>query len=96
MLIVARFRARARQAGVKEITISGKYVRFAPVELPDSRVVRLGRVYPTSVVKAPTRTILVPRPQTAVIGGRPIDGIALLEWARHVIDDIIDPPPISS
>lgn len=96
LLIVARFRARARQAGVKEITISGKFVRFAPVDLPDSRVVRLGRVYPKSIVKAPTSTILVPRPQTAVIGGRPIDGIALLEWARHVIDDIIDPPATAS
>lgn len=92
LLIVGRFRARARQAGVKEITIAGKNVRFAPVDLPDSRVVRLNRVYPRSIVKAPVSTILVPRPQTAVIGGKPIDGIALLEWARHVIDDIIDPP----
>ncbi|PUA83063.1 transcription-repair coupling factor [Nocardioides currus] len=96
LLIVGRFRARARQAGVKEITIAGKHVRFAPVDLPDSRVVRLNRVYPKSIVKAPTSTILVPRPQTAVIGGRPIDGIALLEWARHVIEDIIDPPTTTS
>ncbi|CAA9400190.1 MAG: Transcription-repair coupling factor [uncultured Nocardioides sp.] len=96
LLIVARFRARARQAGVSEITIAGKFVRFAPVDLPDSRVVRLNRVYPKSIVKAPVSTILVPRPQTAVIGGRPIDGIALLEWARHVIEDIIDPPATSS
>jgi transcription-repair coupling factor (superfamily II helicase) len=40
-------------------------------------------------------TILVPRPQTAVVGGRPITGIALLEWARGVIDTIIDPPEAS-
>ncbi|QIK77176.1 transcription-repair coupling factor [Nocardioides piscis] len=96
LLIVARFRARARQAGIGEITIAGKHVRFAPVDLPDSRVVRLNRVYPRSIVKAPVSTILVPRPQTAVIGGKPIDGIALLEWARHVIDDIIDPPATTS
>jgi transcription-repair coupling factor (superfamily II helicase) len=93
LLLVANFRARARQAGIGEITIAGKHVRFAPVELPDSRVVRLGRIYPGSLVKAPVRTILVPRPQTAVIGGKPITGIALLEWARHVIDAIIDPAP---
>ena len=37
-------------------------------------------------------TILVPRPQTAPVGGRPIDGIALLQWAANVIDAIIDPP----
>ena len=68
-----------------------KYRPYAPVDLPDSRVVRLNRLYPKSIVKAPVRTILVPRPQTAVVGGRPIAGIALLEWARQVIDSVIDP-----
>lgn len=91
LLIVARFRARARRAGIGEVTIAGKNVRFAPVDLPESRVVRLNRMYPKSIVKAPVSTILVPRPQTAVVGGRPITGIALLEWARHVIDAVIDP-----
>ncbi|WP_166136599.1 transcription-repair coupling factor [Nocardioides ochotonae] len=91
LLLVARFRARARQAGVGEVTIAGKNVRFAPVSLPESRVVRLNRMYPRSIVKPQVDTILVPRPQTAPVGGKPIDGIALLEWARHVIDAIIDP-----
>nr|WP_246378115.1 transcription-repair coupling factor [Nocardioides ginsengisegetis] len=92
LLLVARFRARARQAGVGEVTIAGKNVRFAPVSLPDSRVVRLNRMYPRSIVKTQLDTILVPRPQTAVVGGHPITGVALLEWARGVIDAIIDPP----
>ncbi|WP_460795743.1 transcription-repair coupling factor [Nocardioides pacificus] len=91
LLLVARFRARARKAGISEVTIAGKNVRFAPVELPDSRVVRLQRLHPKSIVKAPLKTILVPRPQTAVVGGRPIAGVALLEWARQVIDSVIDP-----
>ena len=92
LLLVARFRARARLAGVGEVTISGKFVRFAPVDLPESRVVRLQRLYPKSVVKPPVSTILVPRPQPSGVGQRPIDGIALLEWARLVIDSVIDPP----
>ena len=95
LLLVARFRARARAAGIGEVTIAGKNVRFAPVSLPDSRVVRLQRMYPKSLVKPQTDTILVPRPQTAVIGGRPLDGIALLEWAKGVIDQVIDPPAAS-
>jgi len=77
---------------VGEVTVAGKYVRFAPVDLPDSRVVRLERLHPRSIVKAPVSTILVPRPQTAGIGGRPVNGVALLEWARGVIDEVIDPP----
>jgi transcription-repair coupling factor (superfamily II helicase) len=92
LLVVARFRARCRQAGVGEVTVAGKYVRFAPVELPESRVVRLNRLYPRSVVKAPVSTILVPRPQTSGFPVRPVAGVALLEWARGVIDEVVDPP----
>lgn len=92
LLFVARFRARCRQAGVREVTVAGKYVRFAPVDLPESRVVRLQRLHPRSVVKAPVSTILVPRPQTAGFPVQPVAGVALLEWARGVIDEVIDPP----
>jgi transcription-repair coupling factor (superfamily II helicase) len=96
LLLVARFRARARQAGISEVTIAGRNVRFAPVaDLPESRLVRLNRLYPRSIVKSQIGTLLVPRPQTAAgsqaIGGRPIAGVALLEWARTVIDSVIDP-----
>ncbi len=91
LLLVARFRARARSAGVGEVTITGKYVRFAPVDLPESRSVRLSRLHPGAIVKPAVHSVLVPRPQTAVVGGRPIAGIALLEWARAVIDAVIDP-----
>ena len=91
LLLVARFRARARRAGVGEVTIAGKNVRFAPVTLPDSRVVRLDRLYPKSIVKAPVQTILVPRPHVGGVLGKPLDGIALLQWAHGVIDAVIDP-----
>jgi transcription-repair coupling factor (superfamily II helicase) len=70
-------------------------VRFAPVALPDSRVVRLQRMYPKSIVKPQVETLLVPRPTSAVVGHpipQPITGMALLEWARGVIDAVIDPP----
>ena len=91
LLLVARFRARARQAGIGEVTIAGRNVRFAPVSLPESRVVRLQRLYPKSIVKAQLDTVLVPRPGTPGHTGRPLDGVALLEWARTVIDAVIDP-----
>ena len=95
LLFVALFRARARRAGIKEVTVAGRNVRFAPVVLPDSRVVRLQRMYPKSIVKPQVETLLVPRPTSAVVGQpipQPITGMALLEWARGVIDAVIDPP----
>ncbi len=91
LLLVARFRARARQAGIAEVTIAGRNVRFAPVDLPESRVVRLNRLYPRSIVKSQLGSMLVPRPHVEGAGARPIDGVALLEWARTVIDTVIDP-----
>ena len=89
--LVARFRARARQAGIGEVTIAGRNVRFSPVHLSDSRAVRLKRLHPKAIVKDAVGTVLVPRPMTAGLGGKPIAGIALLEWARGVIDSVLDP-----
>ncbi len=91
LLEVARFRARARQAGISEVTLAGKNVRFAPVDLPESRTLRLQRVYPKSLVKTTTSTVLVPRP--TVPGGHLRDE-ELLAWARQVIDGVLDPPAV--
>jgi transcription-repair coupling factor (superfamily II helicase) len=91
LLEVARFRGRCRRARISEVTVQGKYIRFAPVELPESRVVRLNRLHPRSLVKAGVRTMLVPRPQPASFGSAPLRDGELLAWAGRVIDDVIDP-----
>jgi transcription-repair coupling factor (superfamily II helicase) len=91
LLAVARFRARARSAGLTDVTVQGKYIRFAPVELPDSAGVRLNRLHPGSLVKANLRTMLVPRPSTAPVGGSPLRDEALLTWVHQVVDTVIDP-----
>jgi transcription-repair coupling factor (superfamily II helicase) len=90
LLEVARLRARARTAGLTDVVVQGKYVRFTPVEMPDSGKVRLDRIYPKSILKAGLRTMLVPRPSTSGVGGQPIREEALLTWAREVIDTIVD------
>jgi len=63
LLEVARLRARARRAGLTDITLQGSHVRFAPVELPDSRQVRVQRLYPRTLIKPAVRTMLVPVPK---------------------------------
>ncbi|HET7533371.1 MAG TPA: transcription-repair coupling factor [Nocardioidaceae bacterium] len=93
LLEVARLRARARRAGLTDITLQGKYIRFAPVDLPDSGKVRLDRLYPRSVLKPSVRTMLVPRPQPTTVGGPPIRDEELLAWARQVVDSVVDRAP---
>jgi transcription-repair coupling factor (superfamily II helicase) len=96
LLEVARLRARARRAGLTDITSQGKYVRFAPVELPDSGKVRLDRLYPRSILKPAVRTMLVARPLPTTVGGPPIRDEALLAWAREVIDAVVDRAPAAA
>ncbi|MBU5423327.1 transcription-repair coupling factor [Cellulomonas hominis] len=89
LFAVARFRLHARKASLSDVTAQGKFVRFAPVELPESAQLRLKRLYPGSVLKPALRTVLVPFPTTARIGGKPLHGEAVLAWARELIDAVL-------
>jgi transcription-repair coupling factor (superfamily II helicase) len=71
LLEVARLRARARRAGLTDITQQGNHIRFAPVELPESRQVRAQRLYPRTLLKPAVRTMLVPVPKVGSGAYRP-------------------------
>ena len=86
---VAAFRNHARAAGLSDVTAQGKFVRFAPVDLPESAQLRLTRLYPGTVLKPAIRAVLVPFPTTARIGGRPLRGAEVLAWATELIDAVI-------
>jgi transcription-repair coupling factor (superfamily II helicase) len=89
LLDVARLRFAARRAGLTDITLQGSHVRFAPVVLPDSRVVRVQRLYPKTVLKPAVRTMLVPVPKTATFGGEPLRDTELLAWCADVISSVL-------
>jgi transcription-repair coupling factor (superfamily II helicase) len=89
LLAVARFRSHVRAAGIEEVTVAGPHVRFGGVTLRESQQLRLQRLYPKSLIKPAVNTILVPRPSTARVGGTPIVGLELLDWARQVVDTVL-------
>jgi transcription-repair coupling factor (superfamily II helicase) len=93
LLEVARFRTKARRAGLTDVGIQGNHVRFTPVELPESRQIRLERLYPKSLLKAQTKTLLVPVPKTAPLGGRPLRDLELLKWCTDLIEALLLPAP---
>jgi len=86
---VAAFRNHARAAGITDVTAQGKFIRFAPVELAESAQMRLKRLYPGSMLKPAVRAILVPFPTSARIGGTPLRGTAILDWAQLLIDSVV-------
>lgn len=90
LLLVAALRILARKVGVGDITLQGGNVRFGPVELRESQELRLARVYPRSVVRHATKQVLVPRPATARIGGKPVVGRELLQWTAEFLTTVLD------
>ena len=89
LLAVARFRVLAKRYGLTEVALMGNNVRFAPLELRESQVMRLQRLYPRSVVKASVATVLVPKPMTKAFGGQPLRDTALLDWAAGLLDAVV-------
>ncbi|MGK5731836.1 transcription-repair coupling factor [Streptomyces sp. URMC 124] len=89
LLLVAGLRMLARACGVSDITLQGSNVRFGPVELRESQELRLKRLYPRTVMKPATKQILVPRPATRQIGGKPLVGRELLAWTGEFLTTIL-------
>ncbi|MGW0122882.1 transcription-repair coupling factor [Streptomyces sp. NPDC003327] len=89
LLLVAGLRMLARACGVGEIVLQGPNIRFAPVELRESQELRLKRLHPKSVVKPAVHQILVPRPATGKIGGKPVVGRELLAWTGEFLTTIL-------
>ncbi|WP_262103467.1 transcription-repair coupling factor [Arthrobacter sp. Marseille-P9274] len=88
LIAVARFRVGARAVGLTDVATQGNFIKFAPAALPESKVMRLNRMYPGSQVKPALDFILIPKPKTARIGGKDLADQAILDWAQQVIDAI--------
>ncbi|GAA4961613.1 hypothetical protein GCM10023238_31020 [Streptomyces heliomycini] len=89
LLLVAGLRMLARACGVGEIVLQGNNIRFAPVELRESQELRLKRLYPGTVIKATAHQVLVPRPKTAKVGGKPLVGRELLGWVGEFLTSVL-------
>ncbi|MFF7330800.1 transcription-repair coupling factor [Streptomyces sp. NPDC008150] len=89
LLLVAGLRMLARGCAVGEIVLQGSNIRFAPVELRESQELRLKRLYPGSVIKQTAHQVLVPRPKTARVGGRPLVGRELLGWVGEFLASVL-------
>jgi transcription-repair coupling factor (superfamily II helicase) len=92
LLAVAQLRALAKSHGIHEVVASGKFLRLTPLTLPESRQLRLARMYPGSLYKGATRTVLVTLPKNPAWGpsqpAAEIVDTSLLTWVTEVVDQL--------
>ncbi len=91
LMAVARFRVLAKSAGLSDVVMQGNQIRFSPVELRESQELRLRRLYPKSLHKQATRTLLVPVPKSGGLGGRPLRDLELLKWCTELVEAVFEP-----
>ncbi|WP_285240949.1 transcription-repair coupling factor [Pseudarthrobacter sp. MEB009] len=96
LVAVARFRVGAREAGLSDVALQGNFIKFSPATLPESRVMRLNRMYPGAQSKPALDAVLLPKPKTARIGGRDLQDAEILEWANGVIRNIFSDAPLTA
>jgi len=92
LMAVAHLRTLAKSFGLTEVVLQGKFLRISPVVLPDSLQMRLNRVYPGSLVKAATQSIMVAKTAAPTWGKeQESDDMATLNWALEVLQTIVAP-----
>ncbi|WP_102159140.1 transcription-repair coupling factor [Zhihengliuella halotolerans] len=91
LIAVARFRVRARAAGLTDVASQGNFVKFAPADLPESKQMRMARMYKGAQVKpALNNAVLLPKPKTAPVGGRDLADGEILDWASQVLSALFE------
>ncbi len=85
LLAVARLRRRAAQAGLSDVVAMGPNLRIAPAHLPDSRRVRLQRLYPAAKLLSGGDALVVPMPRP---GGEALGDAELVAWVAQLLGQL--------
>ena len=92
LLGVAALRAFAKSISLREVVAQGKFVRLSPMNLPESKQLTLGRLYPGSLYKSASSTVLVALPKSSAWNPSestaPIVDTSLLAWVTQVVTEL--------
>ena len=92
LLEVAGLRNLAKSYELSEVVLQGKFLRLSPLTLPESATLKLNRIYPGSLVKNATATVLVARATAPNwIEESEIGDTSALTWANEVLANIVAP-----
>jgi transcription-repair coupling factor (superfamily II helicase) len=85
LVSVARLRLLCREHGLAEVGVTGTQLKLAPLRLPDSKQMRLKRLYPNAGYRAATGVVALPLPRTGT-GGVGADRVRDTELLQFIAD----------
>ena len=91
LLAVARLRHQARRAGVSDITVQGTRIKVHPVELADSKQIRLKRLFPGSNYRAAAKAIQLSFPKAGRNVTDPkLRDVELVQWMANFLSSMFE------
>jgi transcription-repair coupling factor (superfamily II helicase) len=93
LLDVALLRAFAKSLGIRELVLAGKYLRLSPLVLPDSMQLKLNRLFPSSIYKSQSSTVMVAIPRAGnwtppAHGVQKLGDTSHLAFARQALSEL--------
>ncbi|WP_280507163.1 transcription-repair coupling factor [Nocardia flavorosea] len=86
LVSVAKLRLLAREYGIAEIAVTGTTVKISPLSLPDSKQMRLKRIYPSASYRAASGVVQLPLPRVQdSVGADRLRDVALLQYLADLL-----------
>jgi transcription-repair coupling factor (superfamily II helicase) len=92
LISIARLRIRVKGLGARDLALQGRFLKISPFQMAESVQLKVERLYPGSIIKSVTNTVMVARPKSALWAQgdsttpEGIGDTALLDWVIEVID----------
>jgi transcription-repair coupling factor (superfamily II helicase) len=95
LIAVAQLRTFAKSLGLTEVVLQGKYLKLAPVVMPESAQVRTLRIFPGTLIKAATKSVMVAKStQISLHPGSQeasdVGDTSTLSWALDVLKTVFN------
>lgn len=99
---VSALRRRAAKLGLAKVVAAGPNLRIEPVELLDSRRMRMNRMYPGSRYTESTKTLQIPLPGGTASSRSPLAGVGqkrmgdegdIVAWTGRVLGTLLEADP---
>ncbi|MGW6726515.1 transcription-repair coupling factor [Nocardia sp. NPDC055029] len=86
LVSVAKLRLLARAYDVSEIVVTGTTLKIAPLNLPDSKQLRLKRLYPSATYRAASGLVQLPLPRvTDSVGADRVRDVTVLQFVADLL-----------